>query len=226
MHILLVEDEAKLSDFIREGLQAEQISSDLAADGESALALAITGRHDVIILDLMLPKLDGFEVLRQLRQKQIKTPVLVLTARGAVEDRVKGLEVGADDYLVKPFAFEELLARLRALFRRAAEQGTTLRVANLEVDRLRRRVKRAGQEVTLTAREYRLLECLMENAGQPVTRAMLLERVWDSRADSLTTLADVYVNYLRTKVDKDFEPKLIRTVRGIGYMLAEPDAKV
>ena len=225
MHVLLVEDEPKLSEFIREGLQAEQILTDLAAEGEQALALTATRRYDLIILDLMLPKMDGFEVLRRLRQKQVKTPVLVLTARASVEDRVTGLEVGADDYLVKPFAFEELLARIRALVRRASTQGNILRVGDLEMDRLQRKVMRAGVVIALTTREYSLLECLLENAGQPVTRAMLLERVWDSRSDKLTNLVDVYVNYLRAKLDRDFEAKLIRTVRGVGYMLAEPDVQ-
>jgi len=225
MHVLLVEDEPKLSEFIREGLQAEQILTDLAAEGEQELALTATRRYDLIILDLMLPKMDGFEVLRRLRQKQVKTPVLVLTARASVEDRVTGLEVGADDYLVKPFAFEELLARIRALVRRASTQGNILRVGDLEMDRLQRKVMRAGVVIALTTREYSLLECLLENAGQPVTRAMLLERVWDSRSDKLTNLVDVYVNYLRAKLDRDFEAKLIRTVRGVGYMLAEPDGQ-
>lgn len=181
--------------------------------------------YDLIVLDLMLPKLDGISVLSRLRQEGLATPILVLTARSGVHERVEGLEAGADDYVVKPFAFEELLARIRALLRRRSRPDSMLRVADLEMDRVRRKVQRAGKLIELTPKEYAVLECLMENAGNPVTRAMLFERVWKTRSEGLTNLVDVYMNYLRAKVDRDFEPKLIRTVRGVGYVLAESDAK-
>jgi len=225
MRILVVEDEPKLSSFILEGLQAEKLAADLAPDGQKALELLTTGQYDLVVLDLMLPKIDGLAVLSRLREKKMGIPVLVLTARGSVEDRVSGLEAGADDYVVKPFSFEELVARIRALLRRRSLPARILRVADLEIDRVRREVKRSGKTIELTPKEYAVLECLMENAGQAVTRAMLYERAWDSRSDALTNLVDVYVNYLRSKLDRDFEPKLIQTVRGVGYMLVEPDAR-
>ncbi len=225
IRILLVEDEPRVSGFIQKGLEAEHFEVDLATDGEEGIAKAMAVPYDLIVLDMMLPKLDGISVLGRLRQEGIATPILVLTARGEVRERVAGLGAGADDYLVKPFAFEELLARIWALLRRRSRPDSTLRVANLEMDRVRRKVQRAGKPIELTPREYAVLECLMENAGNPVTRMMLFERVWKTRSEGLTNLVDVYVNYLRAKVDRDFEPKLIRTVRGVGYVLAESDGK-
>lgn len=222
MRILVVEDEPTVSSFLVEGLRAEKFDADLAQDGHAALDLLTGNRYDLIVLDLNLPKLDGIGVLTRIREKGFATPVLVLTARGAVEDRVRGLEAGADDYVVKPFSFEELLARIRALLRRGAKTTMTLRSGDLELDRVKHKVQRAGKPIALTQKEFAVLECLMENVGQPVTRGMLFERVWNSRDESLTNLVDVYVNYLRTKIDRDFEPKLIRTVRGVGYMLVEP----
>lgn len=225
LRILLVEDEPRVSGFLQKGLQEEQFDVDLATDGERGLELALSVPYDLIVLDLMLPRLDGAHVLKNLRQQGITTPVVVLTARGGIHDRVAGLEAGADDYLVKPFAFEELLARIRALLRRQSRPDTVLRFADLEMDRVRRKVQRAGKPIELTPKEYGVLECLMENAGNPVTRAMIFERVWKSRSEGLTNLVDVYVNYLRAKMDRDFEPKLIQTVRGVGYTLKESDAK-
>jgi len=223
MRILVVEDEPKVSGFLLEGLRAEKFVVDLAEDGHAALDLLTGNRYDVIVLDLMIPKLDGIGVLTRIRQKGFTTPVLVLTAKSDVEDRVKGLEAGADDYVVKPFSFEELLARIRALLRRGIAPATLLHVGDLELDRVKHKVRRAGRSIELTQKEYAVLECLMENAGQPVTRGMLFERVWNSRAEGLTNLVDVYVNYLRSKIDRDFETKLIQTVRGVGYRLVEPD---
>jgi two-component system copper resistance phosphate regulon response regulator CusR len=225
MRILVVEDEPRVSSFLLEGLRAERFDVDLAEDGHAALDLLTGNRYDLIVLDLMIPKLDGIGVLTRIRQKGFATPVLVLTAKSSVEDRVKGLEAGADDYVVKPFSFEELLARIRALLRRGTAPSTMLRVGDLELDRVRHKVRRAGRAVELTQKEFAVLECLMENVDQPVTRAMLFERVWNSRAEGLTNLVDVYVNYLRTKIDKDFETRLIQTVRGVGYRLVEPDGK-
>ena len=223
MRILVVEDEPGVSSFLLEGLRAEKFVADLAEDGHQALDLLTGTRYDLLVLDLNIPKLDGLGVLARIREKGFATPVLVLTANSAVEDRVKGLEAGADDYVVKPFSFEELLARIRALLRRGTTPGATLRVGDLELDRVKHKVSRAGRPVELTQKEFAVLECLMENAGQPVTRAMLFERVWNSRGEGLTNLVDVYVNYLRSKIDRDFEAKMIQTVRGVGYILVEPD---
>ena len=219
MRILVVEDEPKVSSFLLEGLRAEKFVADLAEDGYTALDLLTGNRYDVIVLDLNIPLLDGLGVLTRIRQKGIATPVLVLTAQSSVEDRVKGLESGADDYVVKPFSFEELLARIRALLRRGTTPGAMLRVGDVELDRVKHKVSRASRSIDLTQKEFAVLECLMENAGQPVTRGMLFERVWNSRAEELTNLVDVYVNYLRAKIDRDFETKLIQTVRGVGFML-------
>jgi DNA-binding response OmpR family regulator len=225
MRILVVEDEPKLSSFILEGLQAEKFAADLAPNGQKALELLTTGQYDLLVLDWMLPQMDGLAVLSRLRQKKIGIPVLMLTSLSSVEDRVRGLEAGADDYVVKPFSFEELVARIRALLRRRSAPARVLRVADLELDRQSREVTRSGITIVLTPKEYAVLECLMENSGQAVTRAMLYERAWNSRSDAITNLVDVYVNYLRGKVDRDFDVKLIQTVRGVGYMLVEPDAQ-
>jgi len=220
--ILVVEDEPKVSGFLLAGLQSEQFTVDLAEDGHLALDLLTANRYDTIILDLNIPKMDGLGVLTRIREKGFATPVIVLTARSAVEDRVKGLEAGADDYVVKPFSFEELLARIRALLRRRSAPEVVLRAGDLELDRVHRKVTRAGRPIEVTQKELAVLECLMENAGQAVTRSMLYERVWNTRDEGMTNLVDVYVNYLRSKIDKNFELKLIQTVRGVGYRLVKP----
>ncbi len=222
MRILVVEDERKVASFIRRGLMEESHAVDVARDGEEALTLAEATAYDCIILDVMLPKRDGLSVLRALRAQGVRTPVLLLTARDSLEDKVGGLDSGADDYLTKPFAFEELLARVRALLRRGTpEGGARLRVADLVLDPATRRVERGGQRVDLTAKEYALLEYLMRNRGRAVSRTMIAEHVWDLSFDSGTNIIDVYVTYLRKKLDAGHSPKLIHTVRGVGYLLAE-----
>ncbi len=220
MRILVVEDEEKVASFIRKGLEEERYAVDVALDGEEGLELALINPYDLVILDLMLPKLDGFRVLEKLREEEVSTPVLVLTAKDNLSDKVRGLDVGADDYLTKPFAFAELLARVRALLRRGKPQRSpVLKVADLALDPAARRVTRAGQTIELTAKEYALLEYFMRHAGQVLTRTMISEHVWDQSFDSYTNVIDVYVNYLRKKVDQGFEPKLIHTIRGAGYVM-------
>lgn len=222
MRVLVVEDEEKVASFIRKGLEEEHHAVDMALDGEEGLGMAQINPYDVILLDLMLPKLDGYRVLQRLRSEGIETPVLVLTARDGVGDKVRGLDLGADDYLTKPFAFEELLARVRALLRRGKPQRSpVLKVADLSLDPASRRVTRAGTPIELTAKEFALLEYLMRHPGQVLTRTMISEHVWDQSFDSYTNVIDVYVNYLRKKIDQGFEPKLIQTVRGVGYVLRE-----
>jgi heavy metal response regulator len=222
MRILLVEDDKKVASFIRKGLEEEGYAVDVAADGEAGLFMSLDRLHDLIILDVMLPKKPGFQVLRELRQAKVATPVLMLTARDTVEDKVQGLDAGADDYLTKPFVFAELLARVRALLRRRAEaRSPRLQVANLVLDPATRSVTRGGQPITLTNREFALLEYLMRNAGRVLTRTAITEHVWDYDFDSGTNVIDVYVNYLRKKVDAGHEPKLLHTVRGAGYVLRE-----
>lgn len=222
MRILLVEDDKKVASFIRKGLEEEGYAVDVAADGEAGLFMGLDRLHDLIILDVMLPKKPGFQVLRELRQAKVATPVLMLTARDTIEDKVQGLDAGADDYLTKPFIFAELLARVRALLRRRAEaRSPRLQVANLVLDPATRSVTRGGQPITLTNREFALLEYLMRNAGRVLTRTAITEHVWDYDFDSGTNVIDVYVNYLRKKVDAGHEPKLLHTVRGAGYVLRE-----
>ena len=222
MRILLVEDDKKVASFIRKGLEEEGYAVDVAADGEAGLFMGLDRLHDLIILDVMLPKKPGFQVLRELRQAKVATPVLMLTARDTVEDKVQGLDAGADDYLTKPFVFAELLARVRALLRRRAEaRSPRLQVADLVLDPATRSVTRDGQPITLTNREFALLEYLMRNAGRVLTRTAITEHVWDYDFDSGTNVIDVYVNYLRKKIDAGHEPKLIHTVRGAGYVLRE-----
>jgi len=222
MRILLVEDDKKVASFIRKGLEEEGYAVDVAADGEAGLFMGLDRLHDLIILDVMLPKKPGFQVLRELRQAKVATPVLMLTARDTIEDKVQGLDAGADDYLTKPFVFAELLARVRALLRRRAEaRSPRLQVANLVLDPATRSVTRGGQPITLTNREFALLEYLMRNAGRVLTRTAITEHVWDYDFDSGTNVIDVYVNYLRKKVDAGHEPKLLHTVRGAGYVLRE-----
>jgi DNA-binding response OmpR family regulator len=221
MRILVAEDERKVASFIRQGLEEEGHAVEVAADGETALELIVAGPpYDLIVLDVMLPKRDGFAILRALRKRGIQTPVLVLTARDSVADKVAGLDVGADDYLTKPFAFAEFLARVRALLRRGSEaRAPTLRVADLVLDPARREVRRGDRRIGLTTREYALLEYFMRNPGRVLTRPMLTEHVWGLDFDPESNVVDVYVGYLRRKVDAEGEPPLLRTMRGAGYVL-------
>jgi len=222
MKILIVEDEAKTGDYLRQGLTEAGYAVELARNGTDGLHLALTGNHDLIVLDVMLPGLDGWQVLGALRQAGKSLPVLFLTARDLVEDRVKGLELGADDYLLKPFAFAELLARVRTLLRRnarGAAEPTVLEVANLSLDLLRRRATRAGQRIDLTAKEFALLELLLRRRGEVLPRSLIASQVWDMNFDSDSNVVEVAVRRLRAKVDDAFEPKLIQTVRGMGYLL-------
>ncbi len=224
MRILVVEDDRKVAEFIRKGFTEEGYAVDVAVDGETGLAMALDRLHDVLILDIMLPGRSGLQVVRDLRQAQVRTPVLLLTARDAVEDKVQGLDAGADDYLTKPFAFAELLARVRALLRRGADARLpVLQVADLVLDPATRTVQRGGERVALTNREFALLEYLMRNRGRVLTRTMIAEHVWDYSFDSSTNVIDVYVNYLRKKIDAGREPKLLHTVRGVGYVLKAGD---
>ena len=222
MRVLVVEDEKKTASFVRKALQAEGCAVDACHNGDDALAAAKSTPFDVIVLDIMLPGRDGLSVLRQLRERKNATPVLLLSARGEVNERVEGLNAGADDYLPKPFELAELVARVRALTRRSGEnKSTVLRVADLMLDTVTHRAQRGGTNIELTAREYRLLEFLMHSAGRLCGRMMILEKVWDYDFDPGTNLVDVYVRRLREKVDADFEPKLLHTVRGAGYVLKE-----
>jgi heavy metal response regulator len=220
VRLLVVEDENKVASFIKKGLEEEGYAVDLAADGEAGLAMALERVHDLIILDIRLPKMDGLQVLRMLRQDKVTTPVLLLTVRATIEDKVLGLDAGADDYLTKPFAFQELVARVRALLRRRAEaEPAVLQVGDLSLDPARRTVVRGGVKIDLTAREFALLDYFMRNPGRVLTRTMIAEHVWDYSFDTSTNVIDVYVNYLRKKIDAEREPKLLHTVRGVGYML-------
>jgi DNA-binding response OmpR family regulator len=223
MRILLVEDEPKFGRVLLEGLEAEQFAVDLAVDGESGLELATQVEYDAVVLDLNLPRLDGFTVLQRIRKQRLQVPVLILSARADTADRVRGLNMGADDYLPKPFSFDELTARIHALLRRPHQLLDSLSVADLEIDRIRHVVTRAGRPIPLTQREYALLEYLMCNAGRPVTRTMVVEHVWNLGFEGLTNIVDVYINYLRAKVDAGSNNHLIHTVRGIGYVLADHD---
>jgi DNA-binding response OmpR family regulator len=223
MRVLVVEDEKKTASFIRKALQTEGHAVDVLHDGTQALAAVSTTPFDVVVLDVMLPGRDGLSVVRQMRDKQISTPVLLLTARGEVGERVEGLNAGADDYLSKPFALEELIARVRALGRRNADtKSTMLRVGDLTLDTLTRKVKRGETPIDLARREYLLLEFLMRSTGRICGRMAIVEKVWDYDFDPGTNLVDVYIMRLREKIDADFEPKLLQTVRGVGYVLQEP----
>jgi two-component system, OmpR family, copper resistance phosphate regulon response regulator CusR len=223
MRILVVEDEAKVASFIRRALEEESYAVDVCADGTQGLALAReakNGRYDLIILDLMLPGIPGLDILKTLRKEQITVPILILTARSQVDQKVKGLDAGGDDYLTKPFAIEELLARTRALFRRGSgEIAGLLQVEDLVLNPATREVTRGGKRIELTSKEYALLEYLMRNAGRILTRPMIAEHVWNLDFDTFTNVIDVYVNYLRNKVDRGWDRKLIHTVRGTGYVL-------
>jgi len=224
MRILVIEDDKTAAGYIAKGLRESGHAVDHAADGEDGLALARSEPYDVLVVDRMLPKVDGLSIIATLKSEGDKTPVLILSALGAVDDRVEGLRAGGDDYLPKPYAFSELLARVEALARRNQpdENDTAYRVGDLELDRLARSVRRCGQEITLQPREFRLLEYLMKNTGQVVTRTMLLEHVWDYHFDPQTNVIDVHMSRLRAKVDKGFEEPLLHTVRGAGYVIRDP----
>ncbi|HEV8440248.1 MAG TPA: response regulator transcription factor [Methylomirabilota bacterium] len=223
MRILVVEDERKVASFLRQGLQEEGYAVEIAADGVAALDLLLGGPgYDLVVLDLMVPKRDGLDILKTLRERRIQTPVLVVTARDGVADKVAGLDLGADDYLTKPFAFEELLARVRALLRRGAGQrAPVLRLADLTLDPATRAVSRDTRRITLTAREYALLEYFLRNAGRVLTRPMIAQHVWGLDFDPESNIIDVYVGYLRRKIDAEGERRLLHTVRGAGYMLSD-----
>ena len=226
MNILLVEDDSATASFIQKGLSESGYIVDHAVDGEDGLHLALTGSYDALIIDRMLPRRDGLSIVQTLRSRQIDTPVLILSALGEVDNRVEGLRAGGDDYLVKPYAFSELLARLQALLRRSqpTPDQSVLRLRDLEMDLLKRQVKRAGQPINLQPREFTLLEYLLRHAGQVVTRTMLLEKVWDYHFDPQTNVIDVHISRLRSKLDKDFDVPLLHTIRGAGYLLYDPEA--
>ncbi|UCD71027.1 MAG: response regulator transcription factor [Syntrophobacterales bacterium] len=222
MRILVVEDEKKVASFLKKGLEEEHYAVDIAFDGEEGLFLAQINEYDLIILDIMLPKLDGMEVLRRIRIHGSSVPILMLTAKDSTENIISGLDSGSDDYLTKPFAFAELLARVRALFRRKMKEKTDfLRVGDLSLSTSTHQVKRGGREVELTAKEYALLEYFMRNPNRILTRTLITEHVWDYHFDPSTNVVDVYVNYLRKKIDRGFEKKLIHTIRGSGYMIKD-----
>ncbi len=222
MHILVVEDEKRLAFLLRRVLLEERHTVDLAHDGDTGLNLALSDTYDVVILDVMLPGIDGLEICRQMRNEQIMTPVLMLTARGAVEDRVKGLNVGADDYLTKPFAMEELLARINALLRRRDrrfDENLQITVGNLTLDLVRHEARRNGRPIELTAKEFALLEYLMRHPGHALTRTQIVDAVWRYDLDALSNVVDIYIHYLRDKIDQGFSHPLIKTVRGVGYKI-------
>jgi two-component system OmpR family response regulator len=221
VRVLLVEDDLKIASFISKGLREAGLAVDHSADGEDGLHLALNEPYDAAIIDIMLPKLDGLSLIEILRQQKINTPVLILSAKRSVDDRVKGLQTGGDDYLIKPFSFSELLARIQALIRRATgvTEPTSLSTGDLSVNLLTREVTRARENIDLQPREFALLEYLMRNEGKVVSKTMILEHVWDFSFDPQTNVVDVLISRLRSKVDRDFEPKMIHTVRGVGYVL-------
>lgn len=223
MRLLVVEDEQKLASFIEQGLTEEGYAVDVASDGELGLNMVLDQVHDLVILDISLPKKDGLMVLKEMREARIATPVLLLTVRANIEDKVLGLDAGADDYLTKPFAFQELVARVRALLRRRVETAPpVLQVADVTLDPARRTVERNGEKIELTPREFSLLDYFMRNTDRVLTRTMIAEHVWDYNFDTSTNVIDVYVNYLRKKIDTDRDPKLLQTVRGVGYVMKAP----
>jgi two-component system copper resistance phosphate regulon response regulator CusR len=222
-NILIVEDERRIAEFLQRGLETAGYQAAVANSGEAALRLVQKADFDLIILDLMLPDVDGLSVLERLRNRKGSPPVLILSARGGVDDRVKGLELGADDYLVKPFAFVELLARIRALLRRGQPAADRLQVGDLTLDCVRRKAFRGSEPIDLAPKEFSILEFLMRNRGKPLSRTMIVEHVWEMEYDGLTNIVDVYIRHLRSKIDDQFPVKLIHTVRGIGYMVETPD---
>lgn len=222
MRILIVEDEAGVAGFLEQGLRETGYTVDVARTGTDGMEYALAYEYDAIVLDIMLPRMNGLDVLKEIRSRRVKSPVLLLTARDGVDDRVRGLDVGADDYLVKPFAFPELLARIRALLRRPPLQtGGTLQMADLEMDLPQREVRRAGKLIELSPREFALLELLLRHPNQVLSRTQILEHVWDFDFYSDTNVVDVYIGYLRRKLDREFDPPLIHTVRGIGFRMSE-----
>jgi DNA-binding response OmpR family regulator len=222
MRILIVEDDKKVGGFLKKGLQEEKYAVDVCRNGTDALYMAQLNPYDVIILDIMLPGMDGFTVCREMRQKDILTPILMLTAKDETEDKVTGLVEGADDYLTKPFSFDELLARIHALLRRSQDYKTKeLKAGDLEMDPLRRKVTRSGEKIDLTGKEYALLEYLLRNRGRTVTPSMILEHVWDMDYMGSSNIVNVYINHLRNKIDKEYDVKLIQTVRGHGFRIDE-----
>jgi heavy metal response regulator len=223
MRLLIVEDDPNMARFLQKGLQEERYAVDVATDGEEGLLLASVNPYDLIILDVMLPKLNGLAVCARLRAERKTTPILLLTALESVESKVDGLNTGADDYLTKPFAFPELVARARALLRRGSGQPGKLKAADLELDPVSHRVWRGGREIVLTNKEFALLEYLLRNADQVLTRTAIVEHIWDIHYDSMTNIVDVHVRALRAKIDRDFSPALIHTVRGVGYVLKIPE---
>jgi heavy metal response regulator len=223
MRFLVVEDEKRIADFLQRGLESAGYAVDVAGDGRTAIEMVHATDYDLIILDMMLPDMDGLKVLEKVRNRKASPPVLILSARGTVDDRVKGLELGADDYLVKPFAFAELLARVRVLLRRGQPTPERLQVGDLILDCIRRRVTRDGENIELAPKEFSILEYMMRNRGRPLSRTMIVEHVWDMDYDGLTNIVDVYIRHLRSKIDDKWPNKLIHTVRGIGYMLDLPE---
>ncbi len=225
MRILLVEDEKKVADIVARGLKAERYAVDVVHDGLEAWEMANAYDYDLAILDLMLPGMSGTELLEKIRRKNQQVPILILTALGSMDDKVKNFEAGADDYLTKPFAYAELLVRVKALLRRGpVNRSSVLRVGDLEIDRLAQNVRRAGKKIELTAKEYSLLEYLASHPGRVFSRTMIIEHVWDQSFEGLTNIVDVYVRHLRAKVDDEFPVKLLHTVRGVGYSLSDEEA--
>jgi len=223
VRLLVIDDEAKIADFLRRGLESAGYAVDVATDGQRAIDFIYGTNYDLVILDLMLPDIDGLDLLKKIRNRKVSPPVLILSARDAVDDRVKGLEFGADDYLVKPFAFVELLARARALLRRGQPMPERLQVGELSLDCIRRKVVRSGETIELAPKEFSILEYLMRNRGRPLSRTMIVEHVWDMEYDGLTNIVDVYIRHLRAKIDERFPVKMIHTVRGVGYLLDAPE---
>jgi two-component system copper resistance phosphate regulon response regulator CusR len=221
--ILIIEDEAKIADFIKRGLENAGYEVDVAYTGAQALESVQAKEPEMILLDLMLPDMDGLDLLRKIRNRKVNPAILILSARDAIDDRVKGLEIGADDYLVKPFAFVELMARVRALLRRGTPTPERLQLGDLTLDCIRRKVTRSGEGIELAPKEFSILEYMMRNPGRPLSRTMIVEHVWDTEYDGLTNIVDVYIRHLRSKIDDPFPTKMIQTLRGVGYMLESGD---